>query len=212
VNGSEPPPSWPTTLPGVATIDGRTRRSGRPKRRELILQAAVGLFHERGYDGTGIDDIGEAANITGPAVYRHFRSKQEILETILRDRGTSALDEVQAIAENVSGPADALEALIQHHARTMVENQSVTVVALYERRTLSPETRSLIDRLERLNIEEWVHVLAELRPELSDTEARIIVQAVLSMGVAICNYQSGLSDERLIGLVTAMMRAGFSGS
>jgi AcrR family transcriptional regulator len=187
-----------------------TRRKRRPERREQILEAAVVLFHERGYSATGIDDIGAAAEISGPAVYRHFGSKQEILETLLRERGASALAEVQAIAEGSSSPAEALDALIEHGAREMVANPSLTVVALYERRTLSPETRALIDRLERLNVEEWVHVLTGVRPDLTDAEARTTVHAVLSMGIAVCNYRSGLDEERLFGLLVAMMRAGFA--
>lgn len=185
-------------------------RPKRPNRRDLILDAALALFHERGYEATGIDDIGEAAHVTGPAVYRHFRSKQDILETLLRDRGVSALSEVQAIAEGPGSVEEVLERLVEHAARTMVANPSLTVVVLYERRTLSPETRSLIDRLERLNIEEWVHVVTRVHPALSDTEARTIVHAVLSAGVAICNYQSGLSQDRLTSLLSAMMRAGLS--
>jgi AcrR family transcriptional regulator len=182
----------------------------RPDRRQQLLDAAVVLFHERGYDATGIDDIGAAAGITGPAVYRHFRSEQEILETLLHDLATRTLEAVQAIAEDAESPAEALDALIAHYARTIIEHPSLAVVAMYERRTLSAETRALIDRLERLNIEEWVHVVSQVRPDLSDAEARASVHAVLSLGVAVCNYRSGLDDERLQALVANMIRAGLA--
>jgi len=179
----------------------------RPDRRQQILDAAVRLFHERGYDATGIDDIGAAADITGPGVYRHFASKQEILETLLHDLATTALEGVQSIAEQAPSPEAALDALIDHYAGLILEHPSLTVVAVYERRTLSDRTRSLIDRLERLNIEEWVHVVTQVRPDLSDAEARASVHAALSMGVAICNYESGLDPDRVHRLVTSMLRA-----
>ena len=184
------------------------RQKRRPQRREQILEAAVALFHERGFEATGIDDIGEAADISGPAVYRHFRSKEEILETLLRERGAATLAEVQALVETSSSPRVALDELIDHHAGWMADNPSLAVVALYERRTLSQETRVIIDRLERLNVEEWVHLVSQVRPDLSDTEARIAVHAVLGMGVAICNYPSGLPAERTASLIASMMRAG----
>ncbi len=79
---------------------------------------------------------------------------------------------------------------------------------MYERRTLSPDTRSLIDRLERLNIEEWVHVVSQVRRDLTDAEARATVHAALSLGVAVCNYRSGLDDDRVRQLVASMLRAG----
>jgi AcrR family transcriptional regulator len=183
-------------------------RKRRPQRRDEILAAAVTLFHERGYEATGIDDIGEAASITGPAVYRHFSSKREILDTLLRDRGESALAEAQAIAGSARSATEALDGLIDQYARAIVDNPSLTVVTLYERRTLDAEIRSLIDRLERLYIEEWVHAVAQNRPDLSDTEVRITVHAVLGMGVAIANYDSGLPKERLANVVGAMISAG----
>lgn len=198
-SGERPVPSEPMET---------ARRKRRPHRRDEILAAAVTLFHERGYEATGIDDIGEAAHITGPAVYRHFRSKREILDTLLRDRGTTALDEARAIVERSATAEETLDGLIEHYAREIVDNPSLTVVTLYERRTLEAEIRSLIDRLERLYIEEWVHAVAQSRPDLSDTEVRTTVHAVLGMGVAIANYDSGLPKERLAGLVASMMRAG----
>jgi len=47
--------------------------------RERILEAAGGLFRDRGYEGTSISDIGRAVGISGPAVYHHFAGKQRIL-------------------------------------------------------------------------------------------------------------------------------------
>jgi AcrR family transcriptional regulator len=193
----------------METVEQGTRRR-RPNRRQQILDAAAALFHERGYEATGIDDIGAAANITGPAIYRHFKSKQEILETLLHDLATKVLDAVQAIADQAPSPQTALDALVDHYVSTITELPSLVVVAMYERRTLSAETRSLIDRLERLNIEEWVHVVSQVRPDLSDAEARATVHAVLSLGVAVCNYRSGLDDERLREVVGSMIRAGLA--
>ena len=52
-------------------------------RRELLLQAAADLFSQRGYHAVGIDDIGEAAGISGPGVYRHFASKAQMYEGLI---------------------------------------------------------------------------------------------------------------------------------
>ena len=50
-----------------------------PSRREMILDAAVALFRTEGFHGAGIDDIGAAAGISGPGVYRHFANKHALL-------------------------------------------------------------------------------------------------------------------------------------
>ena len=64
----------------------------RPYRRDEILAAAVKLFHERGYHATGMDDIGAEAGISGPAIYRHFKGKEEILEVLLLDAAQTGLE------------------------------------------------------------------------------------------------------------------------
>lgn len=48
-----------------------------PAKRE-ILRAAMKLFSQRGLDGTSIRDIAEESGYTNPALYKHFRSKEEL--------------------------------------------------------------------------------------------------------------------------------------
>lgn len=54
------------------------------KTRELILQTALCLFAQRGFEGVSVRDIAGELELTAPALYVHFKSKQEILEAILR--------------------------------------------------------------------------------------------------------------------------------
>jgi TetR/AcrR family transcriptional regulator, cholesterol catabolism regulator len=66
-------------------MSSRTK-TGRPAnggvRRELILDASVRLFHERGYDRTSVREIAEAVGIQKASLYYHFRSKEAILEAV----------------------------------------------------------------------------------------------------------------------------------
>ena len=181
----------------------RTKR--RPYRRDQILAEAVVLFHARGFHSTGMDDIGAAAGITGPGIYRHFKNKEEILETLVRERGEATLAEVDRIVAADLTPGEALDALARSYVESIVAHPSLTVVAMFERGTLSPGIRSWIDRMERRNVEEWVGIVRRVRVDLSEPEARVIVHAALTLGVAVCNYNSGLDDEHLIGLLHPMV-------
>lgn len=187
------------------------RQKRRPQRREQILAVSVELFRERGYHATGMDDIGAAAGITGPGIYRHFRKKEDILETLVRQRGETALAHVEEIAASAMEPAEALETLTRSYVQEMVASPSLAVVVMYERRTLSDDTRAWIDRMERRNVEEWVHVVRRVRTELNEAEARVVVHAALSLGVAICNYKSGLDDASLSRLMHAMVTSAILG-
>src|SRR5215208_6368880 len=70
-----------------------------PSRREQILRAAAQLFAERWSRADGVDDVGAAVGVTGPAIYRHFASKDAMLaEMLLRisERLLSGASEVVA--------------------------------------------------------------------------------------------------------------------
>lgn len=187
------------------------RPKRRPQRREQILAAAVNLFHERGYHATGMDEIGAAAGITGPGVYRHFASKEEILETLVRARGEALVAEADRIASSDLPPLEALAALAHSYAEGIVADPSLAVVAMYERHTLSAATRTWIDRKERRNLERWVEVVSRVRTDLTEAEARVLVHAALTLGVAICSYESGLDETSLVGIIHPMVMTAILG-
>lgn len=51
--------------------------------RERILNSALTLFAEKGYDGVGVDLIAKTAGLKGPSIYKHFKSKEEILNVLI---------------------------------------------------------------------------------------------------------------------------------
>lgn len=187
----------------MARNAGGPRR--RPDRKEQILAAAVTLFHDRGYHDTGIDDIGEAAGVTGPAVYRHFRSKEDILQTILYERGAATLAATRQAVEDSATTREALERLARGYTDIIIEDPPLAAVAMYERRTLEPAARAELDRMERLYVAEWLAALTSLRPGLTEIEARVLVNAALGLGLSICNYRHELSGQPLSELVAAMI-------
>lgn len=51
--------------------------------KERILYAALNLFSEKGYDGVGVDLIAENAGLKGPSLYRHYKGKEDILNSLI---------------------------------------------------------------------------------------------------------------------------------
>ena len=89
-------------------------KRGRPSRREPIFESALRLFRERGFHATAINDIGADAGVTGPAIYAHFESKEEVLAEAIREgcrRIGSALEE--ALVEADLSPEEQLEKLVR---------------------------------------------------------------------------------------------------
>jgi len=78
-------------MTGPTVSQEQLRRS--TERRGQILTAAARLFRQRGFAGVGIDDIGTAVGVSGPAVYRYFPSKHALLAAIVSGYLRSVIDE-----------------------------------------------------------------------------------------------------------------------
>lgn len=52
-------------------------------KKEQILDAALGLFAEKGYDGVGVDEIAAKVNMKGPALYYYFKGKDDLLSELV---------------------------------------------------------------------------------------------------------------------------------
>jgi TetR/AcrR family fatty acid metabolism transcriptional regulator len=92
--------------PALTTASDR-KRSGRDKR-QLILDAAIKVFARTGYHGSRVSDIAREAGIAYGLVYHYFKNKEEILDTIFRERWGGFLEAVDAIAEGSNPTEDKL--------------------------------------------------------------------------------------------------------
>lgn len=187
------------------TVPVSTGPKRRPQRRERILQEAVELFRRDGFTDTGIDDIGAAAGITGPGVYRHFESKQQILEEATRQASERVLRRAHEIVEQGATPEEALERLADQLAGSVVESPALVAVLHRERRNLGRTARATMDRAYRLYVEEWVHAITQLRPDLDDGEARAAAHGILGIAFSVAQFDSGLDRERLATLLRTMI-------
>ena len=154
----------------------------RGSRRDQILEIAVRLFAERGYHGVSMDDIGAAAGVTGPALYHHFAGKESMLVAALTPVSEELLSGGRArVAAHQDDPRAALASLIEFQVEFALTNPAVIALHLHELDRLPEEPRREIRRLQRLYVEEWVVVLASVRPELTAAEARVLAHAAFGL-------------------------------
>jgi AcrR family transcriptional regulator len=88
--------------------DGRVEKG--KATRERLVAAGRELFGERGYEGTSIESILEAADVRRGALYHHFESKQELFDAVLDRVVVEIAHEVRRAAGAQADPADALRA------------------------------------------------------------------------------------------------------
>jgi AcrR family transcriptional regulator len=165
----------------VNRTSGKSPRA-EPKRyrREMILAVATELFEARGFHGVGIDDIGSAAGITGPGVYRHFQSKQEVLAAIIERATDALLSGGTEIASRYEG-REALERLARFHADWVLSNRSAGLVYFQESKNLEPNVGRRLRGRQRLYLDAWSKPLAELRPDLAERERVLAVYAAINL-------------------------------
>lgn len=170
----------------------------RAERRALILDAARHLLRDQGWHAVGIDEIGTASGVTGPAVYRYFASKDALLTEAL----THAAEELWSSAP---AAADApLEAWVDSHVRFVLANADLVELWYAESRHLDPEARAAQRRLQRRYLDGWARALRARRPELVAEEARTMVRAAIGLIHAIAHADTLPRPEQVGPLLARM--------
>jgi len=177
------------------------------RRREDIMTAAAALFARRGFHGVSIDDIGSAAGMSGPGIYRHFPSKEAVLSQMLLDISERLLAEGGRRAAAAADAQEALDALLRWHVSFALSQPDLITVQTRELANVPEPARRQIRRLQRLYVEEWVTVLSELSPHAAQAGLRAAVHAIFGLLNSTPHSASELPTEAVAELLHAMARA-----
>lgn len=148
----------------------------RPRnRKQLIVAAAARQFERKGFHDASIADIAAEVGITGPALYRHFRNKHELL--------VAAVDlEVEQLEIAYAG-GPALSGLLDTAAQTKLRTGRASAVWQRGALFVEPEQRDEISKRYLAALEPLRSALLAARPGLSERDAEALtwgVHAVLS--------------------------------
>jgi AcrR family transcriptional regulator len=120
----QPPPAE------LATARPRERRRHRREERvEQVLDAAVGVFAERGFHEASMDEIAERAGVSKPILYTHFESKDGLYEATLERADRLLTERVRASAELVGTAEERLWAGILAFVDVVAEHRDWWLVA-----------------------------------------------------------------------------------
>ena len=214
-------PARPARRPNQAA--GDTRPAGeapaagtapaREPRRQQILRAASELFAQRGFHGVGVDEIGAAVGISGPALYRHFVGKDAMLAELLVGISSSLRDggirRVAEAAEAGLAPEAVLDSLISGHIEFALRDRALIILHDRELDRLPERERRRVRQLQRQYVELWVEVVREVYPELPEAEARAAVHAVFGL-LNSTPHLSRLGQEELAALLRRLAHGAFA--
>ena len=176
----------------------------RPSRREQILQAAAQLFAERGSRAVGVDDVGAAVGVTGPAIYRHFASKDAMLAEMLLRISERLLDGGNDCVSRTDEPTTQLRALIAFHVDFALANPALITVQDRDLGSLSTRDAAQVRRLQRRYVETWVGVLTRLHPGADAATCRARAHAVFGLINSTPHSAGGLGRPAMAALLADM--------
>ncbi|WP_154796335.1 SACE_7040 family transcriptional regulator [Occultella kanbiaonis] len=179
-------------------------------RREEILAAAADLFARHGFRGVSIYDIGAAVGISGPALYRHFRSKGALLSEMLVSISATLLSEGRRRSEAAEDPTAALAALVDWHIEFALDHLPLITIQYRDLDSLAEAERDEVRRLQREYVEIWVRLIRELYPEVEERTARSGAHAVFGL-INSTPHSARLARADMEALLRTMALAALAG-
>ncbi|RNL82118.1 SACE_7040 family transcriptional regulator [Halostreptopolyspora alba] len=173
-------------------------------RRTEILRAAATLFASRGFHGVSIEELGRAVGTSGPALYRHFPGKESLLAAMLLDVSERLAIGGRERVAVATGPREALDSLLRGHIAFALEEPALITVHDRELGNVPEPERHRIRRLQRGYLEEWVRVLAELRPDRGPDLLRATVHATFGLLNSTPHSAGELPEGRMVALLLDM--------
>ena len=149
--------------------------------REALLREAARLFAERGFRGTSVEEIGAACGVSGPAVYKHFASKDDLLARLLVGVSERLLAGGQAVVAAAGDALEALVGLVEARADLALGDPDLIRIQGRDLGSLSDIDRRQVRRLQRAYVELWADVLCRLEPGLPPAVARLRAHAAFGL-------------------------------
>jgi AcrR family transcriptional regulator len=189
------------------------RRVGRAERERQILDAALAVFGERGYQHASMDQVAERVGVTKPVLYTHFGSKDGLLLACIARARAELLEVTSAAAASASTPEEMLRRGT-HAFFDYLESRTPAWTVLYS------ESAVAGDALEEIRAQQTEFVAALLAAQVPDADpqrltgwAQVIVGACerLALWRARADVSSEQATEYLMDLVWTGLAGAASG-
>jgi len=142
----------------VAAKESTVNRNGGNKRdiqRRTVLEAAAKLFSERGFGGTNMLDVAKALNVSRPAVYYYFNSKEEILSSLVDEVTVYSEQLAAGVADVRAEPVEALYEMVRNHAAFVLQNPLIFRVIERGESDLDDKAKAISKRAKRALMEKF---------------------------------------------------------
>lgn len=117
-------PRTPAAYAQVVNVRPPAARLPAARRRRQLLDVALEVFGEQGFHPTSMNDVADAAGVTKPVLYQHFRSKRDLYREVLTDVGGHLLDAITKATAAASSPHEQVELGFAAYFRFVAANEA----------------------------------------------------------------------------------------
>jgi AcrR family transcriptional regulator len=162
----------------------------------LLMQAALNLFCDKGFDATTIEEITERADLGKGTFYRHFATKGEVMAALIQEAVKHLAGDIRREAGSAKSLQDLMEALLRVHGVFFVENRDEFVLLFQGRLYLK------LQRDDTAGVEQpFSDYLAELQRQIARfSPAAADPRKTRRLACALAGFASGFSSFGMVGL------------
>lgn len=160
------------------------------QRRRQLLDVACGVFAERGFHATVMDDVAAAAGVTKPVLYQHFPSKRALFVELLDDVGHQLLGELAVATGAATTGRERVEAGFTAYFRFVTGNESAFRLLFGAAVLNDPEFADIVERV----LDETAEAITQLIDIPGTAEHRRVLAHAL-IGVAEATSRDALTDD-----------------
>ncbi|WP_431804394.1 TetR/AcrR family transcriptional regulator [Microbacterium sp. bgisy203] len=196
------------------------RSTQKANRRARLLDEAAALFAARGFAAVTTAEIGEAVGMSGPALYKHFSSKDAILTELLVDASERLLAGCREILAargfgggrglDADAAASVLADLIVFHIGFATAAPDIIRIQDRELAGLGAEASHRVRSLQRSYVDAWDEVLAAAQPGLSDAERQTRLLGVFGL-LNSTPHSAAASGADAAGILAGMAQRALGG-
>jgi AcrR family transcriptional regulator len=201
----------PSTQPASTQPPSTQRSQAKENRRQALLSAAAALFAAEGFNRVSLEDLGAAAGVSGPAVYRHFAGKQAVLGALLLSVSQDLLEGGRRVVADTGDAAAALGGLVEFHVDFALSKPDVIRVQDQDFSNLAADDQAEVRTLQRNYVDVWVEVLGRLHAGTEAAELRMRAHAsfglINSTPHSVRAHGSRMANKRARPLLESMALA-----
>ena len=182
------------------------------ERRQQLVETALVLFADRGLHGTSMDDIAEAAGVTKPVLYQHFRSKRALFTELLDQVSLQLLTSITKATAQAATGREQVELGLTAYFQFVADYHASFVLLFGDGTRRDQEFASAVTAVEN-SIADFIAALIDA--DLDDDHRQLLAHAIVGMAenasrrwvVAGATEPASVAASRVANLAWAGLRA-----